>query len=353
MKILGVFPEIVTRGGCERSLLALAERFDMDILLNRFEPEKSYDGWSKISDRVISLDKKSKFDFGLSLAKKKFLGYDLFYSHGYFITNFISVKNSPCVWYCHTPKRDLYPPTAQFHLRQMPIAKKIPFAATAPFMRALDKFLARRMDKVVSNSENVSSRVRRAYGLETEVVYSTCIEKIQKTKFGDFYFYPGRIASGKRIEIAMNAFRKMPGKKLVVAGSAIDKKYLEFLKKIKPNNVEILTDVSEKGYEKLYSSCLATICLAENEDFGFVPPESFSFGKPCIAADEGGFRESIVNGKNGLLIDRNEISLAQAIKNNENLFPKMSAFCLKSAERFTKKIYLEKMERVFESALKI
>ena len=81
MKILAVFPEIVTRGGCERSLLALAENFDMDVLTNRFTPEKTYEGWKNVRGKVIVLNKPNKFLFGLELAMKKFSGYDLFYSH--------------------------------------------------------------------------------------------------------------------------------------------------------------------------------------------------------------------------------------------------------------------------------
>ena len=351
MKILAVFPEVVTRGGCERSLLALTERFGMDVILNRFEPEKTYDGWANQANKVIEIKAANKFRFGLELLRRDFRGYDLYYSHGYFITNLLNVRNSPSAWYCHTPKRDLYPPTAQFHVAQMPLKKRILFLAGAPFMRALDRFLARRMTKIFSNSENVRDRVKNAYGIDTEVVYSTCIDNVKKTPFGEFFFYPGRLASSKRIEVAMNAFGKMPDKKLVVAGSAVDKKYVEFLQSIKPKNVEFLQNLTEQEYKKLYSSCLATICVAENEDFGFIPPESMSFGKPCIAADEGGFRESVVSGLNGILINRDEKSLIEAVKNYEKKFPQMADACIKTAERFTKEVYLKEVERIFKNVV--
>lgn len=351
MKILAVFPEIITRGGCERSLLALMENFDMDILTNKFEPEKTYDGWKKLGDRIIEIKAKNKFWFGVEILKRNFPGYDIYYSHGYFITNLINIKNSPSVWYCHTPKRDLYPPTMKFHLEQMSPIKRAKFLAAAPFLRAADKFLAGRMAKIFSNSENVRSRVKADYGIDTKVVYSACIEKIQKTKFGGFYFYPGRIAAPKRIEIAIKAFEKMPDKKLVVAGSAVDENYLKFLKKIKPPNVEILTNLQEAEIKKLYSNCIATICLAENEDFGFIPPESFSFGKPCIAANEGGFMESVSNGKNGFLIEPAEASVMDTIKLNEKEFESMSGFCMETAKKFTKEAYIKNVKMVFESVL--
>jgi len=351
LKILAVFPEIITRGGCERSLLALTERFGMDVIVNKFEPEKSYEGWKKQADKVIEIKAPSKFKFGLNLVGEDLGGYDLYYSHGYFITNMINIRNSPSVWYCHTPKRDLYPPTARFHIKQMSMKKRIPFLMVSPFMRAFDRFLAGRMTRIFSNSENVRGRVKQAYGRDTEVVYSTCIDKVRKTSFGDFYFYPGRLAYSKRIEVAMDAFRQMPDKKLVVAGSAVDKNYLEFLQGIKPKNVELLTNLTEAEYKKLYSGCLATVCIAENEDFGFIPPESMSFGKPCIAADEGGFRESVVSGVNGVLINRDQKSLIEAVKKYEKDFPHMAPSCIKTAMKFTKESYLRGVERVFKGVI--
>ena len=351
MKILAVFPEIVTRGGCERSLLALAENFDMDVLTNRFTPEKTYEGWKNVRGKVIVLNKPNKFLFGLELAMKKFSGYDLFYSHGYFITNFINIQNMPAVWYCHTPKRDLYNPTMEFYLKNMGRLREISFLASLPAVRAIDKFLAKRMTRVVANSQNVKNRIKDSYNIGSEVIYSACIEKISKTPSGDFYFFPGRITTTKRIEIAVNAFRKMPDKKLIVAGSSVDKIYLKFLEKNKPKNVRIITDVTEDRMSELYKTCIAAICMAENEDFGFTPVESMSFGKPCIAAREGGLMESVVDGKTGLLISPDETSLIQAIEKFENRFGGMSSSCVERARMFRKENYIKNMKRVFESAI--
>jgi glycosyltransferase involved in cell wall biosynthesis len=50
------------------------------------------------------------------------------------------------------------------------------------------------------------------------------------------------------------------------------------------------------------------------EGFGRVPVESQAMGKPVIASDLGGFRETIAHGETGLLVPPGDVSaLAQAI----------------------------------------
>ena len=54
-------------------------------------------------------------------------------------------------------------------------------------------------------------------------------------------------------------------------------------------------------------SARAVVSMAHNESFGLTPIESFAVGTPALFVDEGGFRETIVDGKNGRLIGRVDI----------------------------------------------
>ena len=49
------------------------------------------------------------------------------------------------------------------------------------------------------------------------------------------------------------------------------------------------------------------LSMAHKESFGLTPIESFSVGTPALYVDEGGFRETIEDGKNGRLIGRTDI----------------------------------------------
>jgi len=53
-----------------------------------------------------------------------------------------------------------------------------------------------------------------------------------------------------------------------------------------------------------------------DEDFGMVPVEAMASGKPVIAANEGGYRETVIDGVTGKLIENiNEEKLVKAIEN--------------------------------------
>ena len=50
----------------------------------------------------------------------------------------------------------------------------------------------------------------------------------------------------------------------------------------------------------------AIVSMAHNESFGLTPIEAFAVGTPPIFVDEGGFRDTIVDGENGRLLDRDD-----------------------------------------------
>ena len=71
-------------------------------------------------------------------------------------------------------------------------------------------------------------------------------------------------------------------------------------------------------------------------------------GKPVIAANEGGYKETVINDKTGILIDNiNEDKLIAAIKKiNRELKKspdKYKEACLKQAEKFDTKIFIKKI----------
>lgn len=71
--------------------------------------------------------------------------------------------------------------------------------------------------------------------------------------------------------------------------------------------------LSDKQLAKLYSRATATLCLARKEPFGLVALESMACSTPVIALSEGGYKETILPEKTGLLIKRHPKSLASAI----------------------------------------
>jgi glycosyltransferase involved in cell wall biosynthesis len=80
--------------------------------------------------------------------------------------------------------------------------------------------------------------------------------------------------------------------------------------------VEVTIDVSvdEERFVECYQRALATICAARLEPFGLTPIESMGCGTPVVAFREAGFRESVIDGETGFLVEPNIDSLAEGIR---------------------------------------
>lgn len=79
-------------------------------------------------------------------------------------------------------------------------------------------------------------------------------------------------------------------------------------------HLEIHTAIAEDGLVDLYRGALATVCAAELEPLGLTPLESIACGTPVIAFDEGGHRETVQPGVNGVLVEPSDGALAEALR---------------------------------------
>ena len=78
-------------------------------------------------------------------------------------------------------------------------------------------------------------------------------------------------------------------------------------------SLEIESAATESELVDRYRGAIATVCAARLEPFGFTPLESMACGTPVVAVREGGYRESVVDGETGTLVDRDPDLLAAAI----------------------------------------
>ena len=82
---------------------------------------------------------------------------------------------------------------------------------------------------------------------------------------------------------------------MVIAGNLENKKYYQEIKKLSEgfNNIEIKTNLNNSDFLKLYEESKAVLFIPFMEDFGIVPFEALSLGKPLIAVDKGGYYDLI------------------------------------------------------------
>lgn len=102
----------------------------------------------------------------------------------------------------------------------------------------------------------------------------------------------------------------------------------------------------------IFARCLATIYIPIDEDFGLIPVESMAAGKPCIAANEGGLKETVVDGKTGFLIEPTVKNLISAVRDlTPEKAEKMKQDCVKRAKKFDISVFYEKFDEIVKRAI--
>lgn len=206
------------------------------------------------------------------------------------------------LYYCHTIPRlayDLY----DWYRDRLPRWQRPAFAALAGVIRQSYAEGMGHMDRVLANSETVRARLAHYLGIDAQVVWPPCDTGAYAWTGQDgYYLSTARLEPFKRVDAIVEAFRRLPGKRLVVASGGSDAARLRALAADAPN-ITFVGWQDEAAFRRLVGSAIATVYVARDEDFGMSPVESMAAGKPVIAVREGGLRETVVDGETGLLLD--------------------------------------------------
>lgn len=346
-------------GGAEIVGLTLARELNADFYTTNIDEEKIKKmGFSDIKLKSIGkIPTNPPFRQQAALIKfrRLHLGnkYDFYIIDGDWAVSG-AVSNKPNLWYVHSPIReiwDLYKYTRQ---NTVPWFLRWVFDLWVIYNRYLNKKYVRHIDKIVCNSKNTKKRVKE-YLERDAIVINPPIEtsKFHYKKTGDYWFSVSRLITHKRVDMQMDAFSKLPDEKLVIVGSYEQsrhfKQYANYIKKIKPKNVEVLHWIDFDKLVELYANCKGFIVTSQDEDFGMTPVEAMASGKPVIAPDEGGYKETVIDGVTGKLIDNIDADkLSDAIKEIGKNPQNYKDASLKQAKKFDTRIFIEEIKERIE-----
>lgn len=158
--------------------------------------------------------------------------------------------------------------------------------------RNWDAGTANRPDYYIAISHYIAKRIKKLYNKDSIVIYPPvdCSNFTIGETTADYYFTTSRMVPYKKINLIVEAFSKMPDKKLIVGGDGPDFKKIS---KLKTSNIELLGYLDNKILLNYTQSAKAFIFAAE-EDFGIAPIEAQACGVPVIAFGKGGALETIV-----------------------------------------------------------
>lgn len=165
-------------------------------------------------------------------------------------------------------------------------------------IRGWDYRAAQNVDHFIACSAYIGRRIKKAYHRESTVIYPNVAvdDFVIAGPREDFYLTSSRMVPYKKMHLIVEAFSKMPDRKLVVIGTGPQ---FQRCKALAGPNVTLL------GYQP-YSVLLShmqkarAFIFAAEEDFGITPLEAQACGTPVLAFGKGGAAETVVNHVTGL-----------------------------------------------------
>jgi len=269
-----------------------------------------------------------------------FSKYDLVItSASWYVTKGLGSKE---VCYCHTPPRWLYGYETSVNWQKWWLVR-IYALVVGHFLRIYDYKQAQKVNVFVANSKNVAARIEKFYRRKAIVVYPPVsvphpLPLSSIAERGDYFLMVTRIVGGKGIEMAIECAKKY-GFKLKIAGENAG--YSKF-----EDSKCFIGRVSEEEKCKLLANAKAFLALSKDEDFGITPVEAQMCGTPVIAFNGGGYKESVINNKTGILFD--EYS-SEGLHNAMKKFNKLKwdeKIIRKHAEKFGVKEFERKIRKI-------
>jgi glycosyltransferase involved in cell wall biosynthesis len=249
------------------------------------------------------------------------------------------------------------------------------YRAKGPFKRWYNSVMAKG-DVVIANSQWTAEHVRKAYAPKRLVTIPRGIDldyfdpgkvdpsrvtaqrarwKVQDNE--RLVLLPGRLSRWKgqlvllaAVGLLQKTDRLPPDVRVVIGGDAQKRDlYREELKDaVSHHDLHGVASVEDHIEDMPAAYCAADIVVSastEPEAFGRVPPEAGAMGKPVIATDHGGARETVLDGETGLLVlPGNVTMLADALADLLSR-PKreLAAMGAKARAHIVQKFSLERM----------
>jgi len=353
-KRIAIFHDYLSAiGGGEKTVLTLARALHADVITTDVN-EDSIRKMGFKDVHIISLGETLKIPSLKQIhASLLFAFCDFSKEYDFFIfsgnwAHYAAWRHKPNLCYCHTPVRAFYDLRDVMAERQPNPCLKLIFRLWTGIHSYFDRLSMKNVQKIIANSKNTSERVKKIHRRNATVIHPPVpIERYKFKESGDFWLSVNRLYPEKRVELQIETFKRLPNEKLLIVGGYIAgdhaAKYQSRLKDI-PYNVKMLGVVDDAKLAELYSTCKGLIVTAVDEDFGMTPIEAMAAGKPVVAVNEGGYKETVIDGVTGELVKADVKDMIRGISRISKNPLKYRKACERRAKEFSEKIFIKRMK---------
>jgi glycosyltransferase involved in cell wall biosynthesis len=267
-------------------------------------------------------------------------GFDVVFAHPcamFRVTGIGRHVQIPAALYLQEPYRSLYEALPRLPWLALSRSSESPWALVSMkrFVRDLVRVQALRVqareerdnvgafDQILVNSQFSRESVLRAYGLDARVSYlGVAVDQFRPlgTPRERLVVGVGTIGHHKGADTAVRAIATIPKDSrppLVWIGNDADPEYqreVEVLAESLGVSFVSRVDVSDKELLEVLNQAAVMVYTSRLEPFGLAPLEANACETPVVAVAEGGVREAIRHGVNGILVsDRRPDRIGQAL----------------------------------------
>jgi glycosyltransferase involved in cell wall biosynthesis len=255
----------------------------------------------------------------------------------------------PHVCYCHSPFRYVW------HERETAL-KEVPRLAR-PAMRQLlgtlrqwDERASAGVTHYVANSAITQQRIGDFYGRDSTIVHPPVdvarFDWLPEVQPEDWFLTVGEVTRHKRVHITLEAARRA-GRQVRVVGTGPD---LDRLRREYAGSAEFLGRVGDAELDDLFARTRALV-MANVEEFGIAAVEAQAAGRPVLAADAGGARETVVDGVTGYRVPVDDVDALAAAMHDADLDELDPEEIRANAQRFSRETFRDRLGRVVDAAV--
>ena len=363
MKVAIVQECLVTVGGSDKVVKAILDVFpDADIytlVAKKDVCDELGIPWEKVHTSFIQKmplgTKKHRAYlplFPFAIEQFDLRGYDVVISSSHCVAKGILTKADQLhICYCHSPIRycwDMYNEYLEESHLDKGFKSWLVHLMLHP-IRQFDAIAGNRVDYYISNSDYVGQRIRKTYRRKATTIHPNIdISNFELCKDKqEYYLASSRLVAYKKIDTIVEAFNKMPDKKLVVIGGGPN---LEAYRKLAKDNVIVMGYLPFDVLKEKMQHAKAFV-FAADEDFGMIHIETQSCGTPVIAYGHGGSLETVNGGKTELFFnDQTSEAIVEAVNKFEamGLQPFAPVDCRQWAEGFSKERFKREIKEFVE-----